>query len=549
MNSRNGSGGISGLSDRITGTGRAVAAVGALALAVSGCAGGSNSGQGAGAVGKPVNGKTFTQALASDPGTLDPHMTVLTVALQVDRYLYDSLLNQDSHGNPIAGLAEKWQGTTTEATFTLRSGITCSDGSPLTAKDVAANINFVADPANKSPMAGLAVAPGTKATADGATRTVSVTSGASDAFLLRNLGSLPIACSAGLKDRTLLAKGGSGTGMFSLTDAVPNDHYTLTRRKDYTWGPGKWNKNQPGLPDKVVVRVIPNNTTAANLLLSGELNAGKIFGADRQRLTARKLFHADDPAAMGQLFFNESAGRAGADESVRRALTAALDLPKVGKVLTSGSGKPATGLVVSPSPACSGDTVTGNLPAHDISAAKAALDAAGWHSGADGMRTKDGKQLSLTVVYATQLGSTATASAELAQQMWKEAGVEVKLKAVDSPGLSEVLFQSGSWDVSMAPFGFTLPSQNVPFVSGAVPSKGTNFGHIKNATYEAHAHAAAAKSGKASCPEWLAAEKELIKHVDIVPYYNSNNPIFGKAARFGLSEVGILPSTIRMYAK
>lgn len=542
-------GGVSGLGRGVTVTGRAVVLVGALALTVSACAGGSGSGQGGNAVGKPVNGKTFTQALASDPGTLDPHMTVLSVALQVDRYLYDSLLNQDSHGGPTAGLAEKWQATTKTATFTLRSGITCSDGSPLTAEDVAANINFVADPANKSPMAGLAVAVGTKAKAVDATRTVSVTSGASDAFLLRNVGSLPIACAAGLKNRALLAKGRSGTGMFSLTEAVPNDHYTLTRRKDYAWGPGQWDENQPGLPDKVVVRVIPNGTTAANLLLTGQLNAGKITGADRQRLTARKLFHADEPAAMGQLFYNESAGRPGADESVRRALTGALDLPKVGKVLTSGTGKPATGMIVSPSPACPGDTVTGNLPAHDVSAAKAALDAAGWHPGSDGIRTKGGKRLALTVVYATQVGTTAAASAELVQQMWKEVGADVKLKAVDGPGLSEVLFQTGSWDVSMAPFGFTLPSQDVPFVSGAVPSQGTNFAHIKNATYEAHAHEAAAMSGKASCPAWLAAEKALIKRVDLVPYYNSVNPYFGNGARFGLSEVGILPSTIRMYAK
>ncbi|WP_405484153.1 hypothetical protein [Streptomyces sp. NBC_00009] len=77
-------------------------------------------------------------------------MTVLSVAIQTDRYLYDSLLNVDSARKPVTGLADKWRATTTKATFSLRRGIICADGSPLTAADVAANINFVGDPA-KSP--------------------------------------------------------------------------------------------------------------------------------------------------------------------------------------------------------------------------------------------------------------------------------------------------------------------------------------------------------------------------------------------------------------
>lgn len=327
--------------------------LGALALTVSACGGVSQSTQGRTAHQKLAEGRTFTQAIASDPGSLDPQMTVLSVAIQTDRYLYDSLLNVDAAGKPVTGLADKWRATTTKATFSLRRGITCADGSPLTAADVAANINFVGDPANKSPFAGVTIAPGTKATADNASRTVTLTSGAPDAFLLRNAGRLPMVCAAGLRDRSLLAKGGAGTGMFTVTEAVPNDHYTLTQRKDYTW-PGAWKTNQPGLPDKVVVRVVPNATTSANLLLSGGLNAAATVGPDKKRLSAQKLFHADYLAPMGELFFNEAPGRAGRDERVRRALVQALDLTQLGKVLTSGTGTPATGMVTAEPRACTG---------------------------------------------------------------------------------------------------------------------------------------------------------------------------------------------------
>ena len=51
-----------------------------------------------------------------------------------------------------------------------------------------------------------------------------------------------------------------------------------------------------------MVRVIPNETTAVNLLLSGELNATSVNGPDQQRLTAQKLFRTDVQAPVGELF-------------------------------------------------------------------------------------------------------------------------------------------------------------------------------------------------------------------------------------------------------
>lgn len=519
--------------------------LGVLALTATAC--GSSGGTVAGD-GKPVDGKTFSYAVGSDPGTIDPHLTVFSVAIQLDLFLYDSLLGLSADGKPVAGLAAKWDATTTSATFTLRPGITCSDGAPLTAADVAANIRFVGDPANKSPIAGLTIAPGTTATADDATRTITVTSGRPDAFLLRNVGALPIACAKGLADRKLLAKGESGTGMFAISEAVPNDHYTLTRRKDYAWGPGDW-KAEPGLPDKVVVRVIPNTTTAANSLLSGELNAAAINGPDRQRLDARKLFHADFLAPLGELFYNEAPGRPGQDEAVRRALTQALDLAQLGKVLTSGTGKPSQGMVTAEPKVCSGDTVTGNLPAHDPAAAASTLDSAGWPKGPDGVRAKNGKRLALTVLYGTQLGPTMAPTAELAQQAWQALGAQVTLKAVDSPGLNQALFGTGEWEVSMGPVGFALPSQLVPFVSGPAAPDGTNFAHIANPGYEQAAQQAAAKAGEASCPDWTAAETALIKRVDAVPYVDSVVPAYGSGAKFQFSQGSLVPSSIRMYAK
>lgn len=524
-----------------------VAIIGAAALALAACSGSGKSGSAASssAGGKLVNGKTFTMAISSDPGNLDPLMTVLSVTRGIDAFLYSGLINLEADGTPQSGLAEKWSATTTKATFTLRPGITCSDGAPLTASDVAGNINFVGDVKNKSPLVGIQVMPGTKATADNSTRTVTVTSGAPDAFLLRNIGTLQIVCGKGLTNPSQLAKGQDGTGMFTMTQIAPGDHYTLTRRTDFTWGPGNWNPKQDGLPDKAEFKVIQNETTSANLMLSGGLNAVQILGPDQQRLEAQHLFHADVLAPLGIFFFNEAAGRPGQDESVRRALIQALDLSQLGKVLTNGTGTPAQGMVTLKPTACSGDPVGNNLPTHDVSAAKSALDAAGWTTGSGGVREKNGKKLSLTVIYGTQLGPTMAAAAELVQQVWKSIGVDVTLKGVDSPGLNQVLFGTGAWDVSMAPVGVNLPSQLVPFLSGPVPPKGTNFGHIDNAQYQQLTQKAATMAGASGCTDWNNAETALYKAVDAVPYIDSVAPTFGKGATFTVTDA-LIPTSIRM---
>ena len=513
-------------------------AVGALALA--GCSSGGASGSG----GTLVNGKTFTMSVATDPGNLDPMTTTLSVTRSVDRFLYSRLVEVQNDGSVEAGLAQQWHADTRTASFTLRRGLRCADGTPLTARDVAANIDYLGDPAHKSPLTGLWVMPGTTATASA--RTVTVHSGAPDPFLLLNVGTVGIVCHGGLTNPKLLAKGGAGTGMFRVSEVVPNDHYTLTRRTDFTWGPGDWNPKQRGLPDRVVIKVIGNETTATNLMLSGQLNAASVNGPDQDRLTAQKLFHADSLTPVGQLFFNQAGGRPTRAEAVRRALTQALDLPRVGKVLTDSRGQAATGLVtVAPDP-CRANTVRGTVPGFDLAAARSALTAAGWTPGADGIRTRGGQRLALTVLYQTGIGPTAAAAAELAQQSWKKLGVDVRLKAVDSTGLSEVLFSTGDWDVSMSPITTGLPSTVVPFVSGAVPPKGTNFAHIDNADYTRHVQQAMGKVGKQGCGDWAAAERALYRHVDVVSYVDNAIPTYGKDARFVVSD-GIDPASIRMY--
>lgn len=505
-----------------------MAAACALMLGAAACGNGSDKSGGQ----KFAEGKTFTMVIGADPGNLDPHFTSLSVTLQADRFLYDSLTNIDAGGNLVAGLASKWEATTTKATFTLRQGITCSDGSPLTASQVAANISFVGDPNNASSRIGVFVPPGATATGDDATGVVTVTSPAPSAFLDRTVGGLQIVCDKGMKDRNLLKQGAVGTGMFTLTEVVANDHYTLTRRKDYAWGPGDWKKDQAGLPEKVVLKVVSNETTTANLLISDQANAAQVIGPDGARLAAANLYHRDVVAPLGELWFNQKAGLPGADEATRRALTQALDLKQLGQVVSSGTGKPATGLVSPSLSPCTQDTVGSKLPASDPATAKTALS---------------GKNLKLTMWYVTELGPSMQAAAELLQKAWQAAGVEVTLKAATNAELSQqIVGGQGSWDAAFIPLGTALPSELVPFFSGPSAPDGVNFSSIKNDKYTAAVQAASTQPGSAGCAQWAAAEQALFEQVNIVPFVFSSVTTYAKGATFELTGGSLAPTSVRM---
>ncbi|MEV6631880.1 ABC transporter substrate-binding protein [Actinoplanes sp. NPDC051470] len=507
---------------------RSAAALGAVALLTAAC--GNDSAGGAGG-GQPVNGKTFTMSVPSDPGNLDPHFTSLTIAGQVDRFLYDSLLGFSADGKMLPGLAEKWEATTTEAKFTLRKGVTCANGTPLTAKTVAGNISFVGDVKNASTRVGTYVPAGAKATADEATGVITVTSPAPDAFLDRNLGGLPIVCDQGMKDRTKLKQSSDGTGMFTVTEAVPDDHYTLTRRKEYAWGPGDVKADTVGLPDKVIIRVVANEATAANLMLTGELNAARFSGPDSQRLTGDGYLKRDILAPTGELWFNQKPGLPTADEAVRKALVQSVDLKQIQQVFTSGRGADPTGLVAPAMTPCKGNTISGNQPPFDAAAGKAALAA---------------KPLSLTVAFAASASPGAQPAAELLQQQWTAAGVKVTLKNVTAVQVGQIAAGELSWDVAMFPIGVTLPSQLVAYLSGPTPPNGTNFASIDNKAYQAAVTEAQKTAGEGGCAQWLAAETELIKRLDLVPFASSNNPYFVKGATLDLSDGDVGPATIRM---
>lgn len=515
------------------------AALTASAVALTGCGGGAVS-----STTTPlVDHGTVRIADASETPSFDPYSTF---GASQARYAYDSLVNLAPDGTLVTGLASSWQATATTATFTLRPGITCSDGTPLTASAVARALTYAGDPANQ--LAGArTVLPDVPFTAraDDGTGTVSATAVAPFPFLTRTLGLLPIVCPAGLDRPDSLDRTTQGTGPYVLTRYTPGGPYEFTVRDDYSWGPAGATTKEPGLPAHIVISVVPQTSTAANLLLTGGVDIARVSGPDRARLTGRGLATADVATVVGLTFFNQRPGRVLADRALRRALVSALDRRGLANVAVGGTGIPATDFGAEGA-LCHADLADANLPAQN---AVEALRSAGWTRSADDPLTKDGRPLRLRLITSPDLGPTLASVAELMAREWTALGAEVHLVNESLPALVNAMYQSADFDVVVGSTpGFALPAGFIPFFSGSTPAQGLNFAGVTNPEYDALVAQALRETDTTGCGTWNRAAAALFRSADALPIAEGRSGVYGYRTTFATTFGGqLVPTSIRLH--
>lgn len=486
-----------------------------------------------------VSGGTFTVAVNDDPGSLSPLTGVSLVQRGLVPFGYESMAYITPEGETVPWMAESWEETGTSVTYTLKDGITCADGSEFTAETAAANFAYQADPDNGTFWFGSNVTADMSATSDG--NTVTVTSTTNNPFLLQSTGAVEMVCQAGLDDPATLADATDGTALYELTDLAAGSDYTYTKRDGYTWGPDDVTSETEGLPDTIVARVITDEATAANLLLSGELNAASIIGADRARVESAGYSSVGVLNPIGQMLFNERDDRPTSDVRVRQALTLAIDREAVGELVTDGHALDSVSLVNKTPLTCVADGPLWELPATDLDEAADLLDEAGYPAGADGSR-----DLEIRFIYD---GGTPShgAAAEEVQAEWNELGITTELVAEDSTGWATDLYQTYDWDTGFVQLAPGSPVVLSTFFLGATSEEGGyNFMGVSNPEYDALAEQAlTASDADTACGLWLEAEKELIDRVDTFPVADTESPTFLNGATLEMPG-SIAPTTIRM---
>lgn len=447
------------------------------ALAAAGC---SKGGQNA----APAD--ELRLAININPMQLDPILSQNTMESFVDGIIFDELVSQDAQHHQIPDLAATVptlanggigkDGLT--LTYHLRHGVRWHDGAPFTAKDVLFTWHAIMNPANNVVSRRGYDQVQSMDTPDDYTvvmhmkrmfaPAIDTIFGESDT----PMRILPAHLLAKYPNINQVAFNAApvGTGPYEFVRWLRGDRIVLRANPNYFRG-------APRLKRLTLLIIQDDNTTEAQLR-SHEVDLGMEIPAPVYRDVAdapgvvRQLVEA--PVYTAILFDMKHAPLD--DVRIRRALVMGMDRRAIVRDDTYGTGKLA---VADLSPYYwAYDGSLKPIP-YDLAGAKALLDAAGWHAGPDGVRAKDGKRLSLLLVYGlgSQLVRTVTAQV---QQMYRPLGVEIQLKGYDYATLyaaaqSGGILNGGRFDLAMYSWvSGADPDDSSQWTCAAIPPAGNN---------------------------------------------------------------------------
>jgi peptide/nickel transport system substrate-binding protein len=209
-----------------------------------------------------------------------------------------------------------------------------------------------------------------------------------------------------------------GSGPFKLVEWQRGDHLTFAANEAYFRGP-------PAIK-RLTIHVVPASATMLNQLRTGELD-GALQLSDPALLAPLRaiasLTTVTRPlSGVLELYFNTQSGPA-ADLSVRRALVRAIDADRIVRRATLGLYRSAGAMR-----GFFGTYESGaEPPAYDPAAARAQLDAAGWKMGPDGVRSRNGRRLTLALAYMNGPSIFTVVGTQIQAEL-RQVGVEVNLR-------------------------------------------------------------------------------------------------------------------------
>ncbi len=374
---------------------------------------------------------TLVLAINGEPGSMDPSQvggatggSNFRIMMHVFASLYE-LGQADGAIDPYLAHSFTVSDDGTEWTFHLHEGLTCHDGEPLTAEDVAYSFNRMADPANgfTGNSAGFVVSSTgfVEARADSELDvTIVAQKPQNRAMRLGLIAEILVHCKDSYEAMTLeeAARNVVGSGPYSMGDWVPGEYISMHKVEGF-------GLRDAGF-DEIIWRFIPEPSTAVAEVITGNVDIYKEFPAtqgdaiNNSGVAEARFFPGTTRVYIGFQMNPEASFRVdtpslGADAimetDVRVALQYAVDVHAICENLLLTTCERATSLVNSPN-----DHPTLEPYPYDPMKAEELLDAAGYPRGDDGVRFSldlkarrgtgaDGSDVSLAVAqYLTDIG-------------------------------------------------------------------------------------------------------------------------------------------------
>jgi peptide/nickel transport system substrate-binding protein len=325
--------------------------------------------------------------------------------------------------------------------FTLNEQARFSDGRPVTVEDVKYSIDYTV----QEPQIGNSFL-GANSVAIVDEDTVGITPEMPNLRLIDEINH-PTYAVISPGDDPLNDHNVTCTGPFRVVSYTPEQELVVQRNENY------W--REPAQLDKITFRFLPDETTRVLALQNGEVDliTDVPLGILASLQGQPGIKTERGPVGYNTLFYLARRDAAGnpkllADPLLRRAVAASIDSEAYVNGVLGGNAEVVD--TIAP-PAILGqfaDQVQG--VDYDVAEAERLLDQAGWTRQGDGIRTKDGTPLELTIIF----DRVDLATVEFVQAQLRAVGIDGRIQQLD-PGAYREALNAGSYDLNV-----TEPNQN-----------------------------------------------------------------------------------------
>ncbi len=396
----------------------------------------------------PTAPQELSRAITSEPNSLDPQGVAGAGQNVVLPYLFDTLVYRDLDNAYYPYLAEKWDvaedGKT--VTFTLREGITFHDGSPLDAEAVKFTFDRLIEQGQRSVLASLVTNIETIEVESPTVVTFNFIE-PSTTFLssISNVYAGIVSPQAAVEAGDMFGQSPVGSGAYIFEKWEPGVAITLVKNPDYAWAPPVVeNQGAPKL-DRLVFKVIPDVSQQVTALQAGEVDVLFVNQTSHvAKLEAEPNVELVETTLNSLVYLGFNLSKAPFDDvRVRQALSHAVNKDELVQVALGGIGEPAFAPLAPTLPGFDAALKEHEL-GFDPEKSKALLEDAGFVQSVDGVWTKDGEALTVTMLTSTRPPNQALAT--VLQSQLKAAGVQVDIQLLDSAAAQEAAGQ-GNFDL------------------------------------------------------------------------------------------------------
>src|SRR6478609_8118973 len=403
--------------------------------------------------------QTLRMMKSLDAPHYDGQRTTWSPTSDIVNMFQDTLVAMDWDGKtPIPYLAKSWTVSPDGKlyTFKLRDDVTFCSGKKMTAEDVIFTFKRLKSPEIKGPFAWRAGNIKDLRAPDPYTVEYELAEPFSELLLQLTMFTNAILNKDNVETlgKDYGVKGADGTGPWCLESWQPRTNIILKRHDAYRWGPSMYKNKGPVKFEKMVIKIVPEDSSRVAAMLAGQFDTTHQFPSQfiAQAKVAPMLTVTEAKPNFQLLYFGFKTTRPMvADKRVREAMSIAIDRAAIAKAILLGNADPAF-TIVDPA-ALDHDPKTAGIVTQDVERAKKLLDEAGWKPGADGIREKDGMKLAPKVYYTANANSARVA--EAIQGYLRKVGVHWQLQPWDSTIAS----------VKMAEQDYEIWSVTVPYLS------------------------------------------------------------------------------------